>query len=135
MAHYAFLDETNVVVEVITGVDETELIDGLTPEQWYENFRGLKCVRTSYWTAKGKHFGSDGIEDDGVPFRKNYAVIGWIYDPIRDAFYEPQFFASWILNEDTCQWEPPVPYPDEINNKNYIWNEETISWIEITIEG
>ena len=128
MAHYAFLNENNVVVEVIVGKDETELIDGLTPEQWYENFRGLKCVRTSYWTAGGKHFNDDG-EDGGVPFRKNYAGIGFIYDPIRDAFYAPQPFPSWLLNEETFSWEAPVAYPSD--DKLYEWDEETTSWVEI----
>jgi hypothetical protein len=131
MAHYAFLDETNIIVELITGKDETELIDGLTPEQWYENFRGLKCVRTSFNTRNGKHYDNDGVEDNGVAFRGNYAIIGFIYDPIRDAFYAQQPFASWKLNEKKYQWEPPIPYPDDINDKNYIWNEETLSWVEV----
>lgn len=73
MAHYAFLDENNIVTEVITGIDETELIEGLDPETWYGNFRGQKCVRTSY---NGK-------------IRYNYAGIGFTYDPIDDAFISP----------------------------------------------
>jgi len=73
MAHYAFLDENNVVTEVITGKDENEIIDGLTPEEWYANYRGQRCVRTSY---NGK-------------IRYNYAGIGFIYDPIDDAFIAP----------------------------------------------
>jgi len=73
MAHYAFIDEDNKVVEVITGKDETELIDGLTPEQWYGNFRGLTCIRTSY----------------NHKIRFNYAGIGYTYDPIDDAFIAP----------------------------------------------
>ena len=73
MAHYAFLDENNVVVEVITGKDETELIDGVTPEEWYANFRGQTCVRTSY----------------NGNIRYNYAGIGFTYDPIDDAFIPP----------------------------------------------
>lgn len=129
MAHYAFLDETNVVVEIITGKDETELIDGLTPEQWYENFRGLKCVRTSFNTRNGKHYDNDGVEDDGVAFRGNYAVIGFIYDPIRDAFYPQQPFASWVLNENTYQWEAPISYP--VGLQDYYWDETTLSWVEI----
>lgn len=129
MAHYAFLDKSNVVVEIITGKDETELIDGLTPEQWYENFRGLKCVRTSFNTRNGKHYDNNGVEDNGVPFRGNYAVIGFIYDPIRDAFYAQQPFASWNLNENTYNWEPPVAYPDDL--KFYSWNEKTLSWVAI----
>lgn len=73
MAHYAFLDETNVVTEVITGIDETELIEGLDPETWYSNFRGQTCVRTSY----------------NAKIRYNYAGIGFTYDPIDDAFIPP----------------------------------------------
>ena len=73
MAHYAFLDETNIVIEVIVGKDETEIIDGLTTEEWYGNYRGQKCVRTSY---NGK-------------IRYNYAGIGDTYDPIDDAFIAP----------------------------------------------
>ena len=113
MAHYAFLDENNIVVEVITGKDETELIDGFTPEQWYENFRGLKCVRTSY----------------NKQIRKNYACIGFIYDETRDAFYAPQPYQSWTLDETTCLWESPVPYP--VDEKVYEWNESNKEWMEI----
>lgn len=73
MAHYAFLNDANIVVEVISGKDETELLDGLTPEEWYANYRGLKCVRTSY---------SGSI-------RFNFAAVGYSYDPIDDAFIPP----------------------------------------------
>lgn len=73
MAHYAFLDDSNIVTEVITGKDETELIDGLTPEEWYGNYRGQTCVRTSY----------------NGNIRYNYAGIGYTYDPIDDAFIAP----------------------------------------------
>ena len=90
MAHYAFLDENNIVTEVITGVDETELIEGLSPEEWYGNFRGQLCRRTSY---------NNNI-------RKNYAGIGYSYDPIRDAFIPPKpEEGNWELNEETCLWE------------------------------
>jgi hypothetical protein len=133
MAHYAFIDETNIVVEIITGKDETELIDGLTPEQWYENFRGLKCVRTSFNTRNGKHYDNDGVQDNGVAFRGNYAVIGFIYDPIKDAFYAPKFYNSWNLNENTYQWEAPVSYPTD--GKSYDWNEETLTWVEVITEA
>lgn len=73
MAHYAFLDKNNIVTEVIVGVDESELLEGLSPEQWYGNFRGQKCVRTSY----------------NASIRYNYAGIGYTYDPIDDAFISP----------------------------------------------
>lgn len=113
MAHYAFLDANSVVTEVIVGIDETELIEGLDPETWYGNFRGQKCVRTSY----------------NGNIRKNYAGIGHLYDPIRDAFIPPKPFESWALNEDTCQWQAPIPMP--IDNKIYFWNESAQSWEEV----
>jgi hypothetical protein len=74
MAHYAFLDNNNIVTEVIAGIDETELIEGLDPETWYANFKGQKCVRTSY----------------NANIRFNYAGIGYTYDPIDDAFIAPK---------------------------------------------
>lgn len=115
MAHYAFLDENNIVTEVITGKDENELLDGLTPEEWYGEFRGQRCVRTSYNST----------------IRKNYAGIGFSYDEERDAFIPPKPYPSWILNEDTCIWEPSTGYPE--GEGNYSWSEETESWIEIVL--
>lgn len=94
MAHYAFLDENSIVTEVIVGKDENELLDGLTPEEWYGNFRGQKCVRTSY-----------NAEING--FRYNYAGIGYAYDPIDDAFISPMPSCghdSLLLN-DKKRWE------------------------------
>jgi hypothetical protein len=88
MAHYAFLNEDNIVTEVIVGVDETEVIDGLSPEVWYGDFRGQKCVRTSY---NGK-------------IRFNYAGIGYLYNPELDAFIAPKCHDIAILNETTCRW-------------------------------
>lgn len=120
MAHYAFLDDNNVVVEVIVGKNEGE--DGIDWEEWYGNFRGMTCKRTSYNTVSGVH--SLG----GIPFRKNYAGIGFTYDPVRDAFIPSKPLPSYILNEDTCTWEPPIPYPND--GKEYYWDEETISWKE-----
>jgi hypothetical protein len=110
MAHYAFLDENNVVTEVITGIDETETIEGLDTETWYGNFRGQVCKRTSY----------------NGNIRKNYAGIGFLYSTLLDAFIAPQPFDSWILNEETCQWEAPSQYPTD--GKVYRWNEETLLW-------
>jgi len=93
MAHYAFLDKNNIVTEVITGIDETELIEGLSPEEWYGNFRGQKCVRTSY---NGK-------------IRKRYAGIGYFFDEKLDAFIAPKCHAAAILNELTCDWDCTDP--------------------------
>ena len=113
MAHYAFLDENNIVTEVITGIDETELIEGLHPEVWYGNFRNQICKRTSY----------------NNKYRKNYAGIGYTYDETKDAFIAPKPYPSWTLNETTCQWESPILYPDDENI--YVWNEENQSWDEV----
>jgi len=110
MAHYAFLDSNNIVTEVITGIDETELIEGLDTETWYGNFRGQVCKRTSY----------------NGNIRKNYAGVGYSYDFGRDAFISPQTFPSWQLNEQNCQWESPVPYPTD--GFTYNWNEAELAW-------
>jgi hypothetical protein len=111
MAHYAFLDENNIVTEVIVGTDETELIEGLDPETWYGNFRGQACKRTSY----------------NGNIRKNYAGIGFTYDAALDAFIAPKPFASWVLDETTAQWEAPVAKPEG----NYTWDEDSVSWLEV----
>jgi hypothetical protein len=113
MAHYAFLNSNNIVTEVIVGIDETELIEGLHPEIWYGNFRNQTCKRTSY----------------NNNYRKNYAGIGYTYDPERDAFIAPKPFNKWILNEDTCQWEAPIPYPTD--GLMYVWNDNREEWEEL----
>ena len=123
MAHYAFLNADNVVTEVITGINETELIEGLVPETWYGNFRGQVCKRTSYNTSGGIH------NKGGTPYRKNYAGIGYTYDAVRDAFIAPQPFASWVLDESTCRWEAPVPMPAE--GGPWQWDEGTESWVAL----
>jgi len=123
MAHYAFLDASNVVTEVITGINETELIEGLLPETWYGNFRGQVCKRTSYNTLGGIHQGG------GTPLRFNYAGIGFTYDTTRDAFISPQPYPSWVLDEATCLWVVPVARPSA--GGPWIWNEATVSWVEI----
>jgi hypothetical protein len=121
MAHYAFLDSNNIVTEVITGKNEGE--DGIDWEQWYGDFRGQVCKRTSYNTSAGVH--SNG----GTPFRKNYAGIGYSYDPTLDAFIPPKPYSSWLLNTTSCIWDSPTPYPTD--DKRYTWNEETVSWVEV----
>lgn len=118
MAHYAFLDQNNIVTEVIVGKNENE--EGINWEQHYGNFRGQVCKRTSYNTIGGVHVLG------GTPFRKNYAGIGDTYDSQRDAFIGPKPFNSWVLNETTCLWEAPIPYPTD--GQRYSWNEETQNW-------
>ena len=88
MAHYAFIDEDNIVTEVIVGIDETELIEGLDPEIWYGNFRNQICKRTSY----------------NAKIRKNYAGIGYEYDVVLDAFIPPKCHEEAILDIEICQW-------------------------------
>ena len=123
MAHYAFLDENNIVTEVIVGIDESDEKDW---EQHYGNFRGQVCKRTSYNTSAGQHISG------GSPYRKNYAGIGYSYDEERDAFIPPSPFPSFILNEETCLWEAPVPYPTD--GERYTWNEEDQEWTLVTLE-
>ena len=116
MAHYAFLDENYIVTEVIVGRDESNF----DWERHYGDIRGQLCKRTSYNTIGGVH--NNGAQ----PFRKNYAGIGFVYDPIRDAFYPQQPYPSWVLNEQTCLWESRVPYPDD--GQRYAWNEDELRW-------
>jgi hypothetical protein len=114
MSHFAKIED-RIVVQVI--VAEQDVIDaGIfgNPSDW---------VQTSYNTYGGVHL------QGGVPMRKNYAGIGYTYDYVRDAFIAPKQYASWVLNENTCQWESPKPYPED--NKSYAWSEDLIDWVEI----
>ena len=111
MAHYAFLDNNNIVTEVIVGIDETELIEGLDPETWYGNFRNQTCKRTSY----------------NNKIRKQYAGVGYKYDAVNDVFIAPQPYPSWSLNSN-FDWQAPSNYPTD--NKKYKWDEESLAWIE-----
>lgn len=123
MAHYALIDQNNIVIQVITGKDEGE--EGIDWEKHYGDFHNLKCKRTSYNTRANVH------ANGGTPFRKNYAGIGYTWDEGRDAFIPPQPFASWTLNEETCLWESPVPMPEPIEGFIWVWNESTVSWQSI----
>ena len=119
MSHFAEIDETNTVLRVI--VAEQEFIDtGAVgdPSKW---------IQTSYNTRAGVHYGQDGQPDDGTPMRKNYAGIGYTYDATRDAFIPPKPYASWILDETTCYWNPLTPMPSD-NTKIWSWNESTQTW-------
>jgi hypothetical protein len=121
MAHYAFLDENNIVTEVITGVDETELIEGLDAETWYGNFRGQVCKRTSYNTIGNVH------KLGKQPFRKNYAGIGFQWDGI--GFFEQQPFPSWVKDEETYLWNAPTAMPENQENYDLRWDEDNLKWI------
>ena len=117
MAHYAFLDENYIVTEVIVGKDESNF----DWERYYGDIRGQLCKRTSYNTIGGVH------KNGGTPLRKNYAGLGFTYDPTRDAFIAPKPYPSWFLNGGSCIWEAPVPYPND--GQMYSWDESTKSWV------
>lgn len=123
MAHYAFLDANNIVTEVIVGKNEGE--ESTDWEVHYGIFRGQVCKRTSYNTQGGVHTGG------GTPLRKNYAGIGYTYDEARDAFIPPTPYASWLLDEGTCQWEAPVPMPED--GELYTWDEAAGEWVEYSL--
>ncbi len=128
MAYYAFLNENNVVTEVITGVDETELIEGLEPETWYGQFRNQTCKRTSYNTLGNVHLLG------GVAYRKNFAGVGYTYDRDWDAFMPPRPYPSWKLNYETFQWEAPIPMPEIEKGFIWRWAEINQEWIKVQVE-
>lgn len=121
MAHFAEIDENNIVLRVLKVDNEQEhrgqqfLADDLQ--------LGGTWIQTSYNTYGGHHVLG------GTPMRMNYAGIGYTYDSGRDAFIPPKPFESWLLDEDTCLWGAPVPYPTD--DKMYCWNEDTFGWVEV----
>ena len=125
MTHFAKLDENNIVTFVTVGRQED---DGLESELTART--GDVYKQTSYNTRGGVHY-TDGVpsEDQRKALRKNYAGVGYSYDPERDAFIPPKPFESWVLNEDTCLWEAPIPYPEDGNA--YTWDEESGAWVVV----
>jgi len=132
MAHFAKLDENNIVIEVNV-VNNNEAPDEVTGIAFLHSL-GLEgnWKQTSYNTRWGVHYGADGQPDNGVALRKNYAAIGYTYDNERDAFIPPTPYPSWVLNEETCQWVAPVPRPTPTLEIGYKWNENTVSWESFT---
>ena len=124
MAHYAFINSDNEVVEVITGRDETEVVDGISDwEAYYATKRpGLTCKRTSYNTRANQHTGG------GTPFRGNYAGKGYTYYEEEDVFVPPQPYPSWVLSPETVTWEAPVAHPTD--GADYGWDEANQQWVE-----
>ena len=118
MAHFAELDAQNNVLRVLVVNNEVITIDGEEKEQIGIDFLTALCGSSTWKQTSYNH-----------NFRKNYAGIGYTYDETRDAFIPPKPFPSWELNEDTCQWDAPIPYPDD--GKHYYWDEDTTSWKEI----
>ena len=120
MAHFAKLDENNIVTDVIV-VHNNELLD----ENGNENEqKGISFLID--WSGGHTNWKQTSYNNS---FRKNYAGIGYYYDSDRDAFIAPKPFSSWILNEESCLWEPPLSYPDD--GKVYAWNEEEVKWNEV----
>ena len=141
MAHYAWLDENNIVLNVQTGLDETELLDGevVDWEQKYLeiaqtlNSNVVSVKRTSYNTYQKVHINGDTGEASDTPekaFRGNYATKGGKYLPDKNIFVAIKEFDSWVLNEETATYEPPVAIPDDHEETPYHWDEGTTSWVE-----
>ena len=121
MSHFAKVIDG--IVETVHVVDQDFIDSGKLgdPDNW---------IQTSYNTRGGIHYApNSNTPDGGVALRKNYAGKGHTYDQARDAFIAPQPFPSWLLNEDTCLWDAPIPEPDD--GKRYHWGEDTVSWVEI----
>lgn len=129
MAHFAKLDENNVVVFVTVGRQED---DGKEAELCART--GDVYRQTSYNTRGGVHYDpvtNEPSADQSKAFRKNYAGLGYTYDETRDAFIPPQPFPSWVLNEQTCLWDAPVPYPTD--GEQYSWSEDDGTWLKVDL--
>ena len=127
MAHFAELDENNIVLRVLVIPNEEEH----RGQEFINNELNLDgiWIQTSRNTLGGIHYDPDTLlpsADQSKAFRKNYAAVGGVYDETRDAFISPKPFESWILNEETCLWEAPIPMPE--TNRAWIWNEELGEW-------
>lgn len=126
MAHFAKVHNGIVEQVIVAEAEFFETFVDSSPGEW---------IQTSYNTYGGVHYQPNMYmvpsEDQSKALRKNYAAIGYTYDRTRDAFYAPKPYASWTLNEQTCIWEPPTPYPEDAVRlqKNYYWDEPTLAWI------
>ena len=121
MAHFAHIDSSGTVTHVVVA-DADFIASGALgdPQFW---------VQTSYNTRGGVHYGADGAPDGGTPLRKNYAGAGFTYDVARDAFIPPRTYPSWTLDEGSCLWVPPIPYPED--GRMYQWNEPSRTWVVV----
>tara|TARA_R110000744_G_C18950325_1_gene515583 strand:- start:78 stop:446 length:369 start_codon:yes stop_codon:yes gene_type:complete len=121
MSHFAEIDSDGIVKRVL--VAEQDFINSGAvgdTNNW---------IQTSYNTRKGKHYPPNSVVSDGDGLRKNYAGVWYTYDSIRDAFISQKPYVSWTLDDDTCQWNPPVAYPDD--GKFYSWDEDNTEWVEV----
>lgn len=124
MAHFAQLDDNNIVTQVIV-VNNNELLDENGQESEAKGIAFCQLLFGGNWKQTSYN----------ASFRKNYAGIGFTYDSARDAFIQPKPFSSWILNEETCNWQPPIPQPEPIENFIWLWDEETTSWVSEAINN
>jgi hypothetical protein len=124
MAHWAEIDNNNIVTRVLVVGDDQDH----RGQDFLATDLGLGGTwkKTSYNTSAGVH------TNGGTPFRKNYAGVGFTFDEVRDAFYAPKPYPSWVLDEDTCVWNAPTPMP-VVEGKMYTWDEAELSWVEITL--
>jgi len=131
LAHFAKLDENNIVTFVTVGRQEDDGQEAVLSARTGDVYK-----QTSYNTRGGVHY-TDGVPsaDQSKAFRKNYAGLGYTYDAERNAFIPPKPYASWVLNETTCLWDAPVAMPEDAGTgeppKRYTWDEDTISWVEV----
>jgi hypothetical protein len=123
MAHFAKLDENNIVLEV--NVVNNDALDASN-----EEVSGIAFL--TEWSGGYSNWKQTSYNALNNGFRKNYAAVGYYYDETRDAFIPPKFYESWTLNEDTCLWEAPTPMPTD--DKSYSWDEDTTSWVELPTE-
>ena len=121
MAHFAKVLNGIVQQVIVADVEFFNSFIDSSPGAW---------IQTSYNTRGNVHYGQDGQPDGGVALRANYAGIGYNYSHLNDVFYPPQPFLSWTLSSTSWLWEAPVPYPSD--GKKYIWDEATLSWVEVT---
>ena len=130
MAHWAELDENNIVLRVVVGDNDSE-DEGLS---WIVENLGGTWIKTSYTSRKGSKINPDTneVEIVGEHFRFNYALPEYSYDEQRDAFIPPKPYESWVLDEQTCWWQPPIPMPND--GGTWIWNEEIKNWEEVIVE-
>lgn len=126
MIKYSKLDSNNKVVEVIDIDDSINDIEAYLKTNYGES----TLIKTDYYTMANVHYGTDLKPDGNAPLRKNYGAIGYSYDFVKDAFIPKKPFDSWILKEDTCNWEAPIQYPIG-TNKIYKWNESIVNWEEV----
>ena len=128
MSHWANIDENNIVIQVTVGNNDDP--NGDEGYQWLIDNLGGVWIKASYNTFRGIHL------QNGTPVRKNYPGVGYFYDENLDAFIPPKPLPSWVLNEETGDWEAPVPYPGEVSkdplvaNIEFVWDEPTKSWIK-----